>query len=444
MSSVLSFTIIGLFTGAAYAIAASGLVITYATSNVFNMAHGAVGMVMAFLFWELASNRGLPLFVALFVVVCLAAGNEGVMDLVLAGSDPFDPETVQLNTDLSIGEAYVHGDFDVQGDLAAFVSLADRIHDLRLPPVEWLRMAQRLSALEDDRPDPGSRTPAVLRGERHTPARDTAAVRYHYDVGNDFYRLWLDERMVYSCAYFRAPEASLDEAQLAKLDLVIDKLQLADGMRLLDIGCGWGGLAKFAAERYGVKVTGVTVSKEQLALAQERVRGLPVELLLQDYRDLRGSFDKVVSVGMFEHVGPKNYDTYFTNVQRLMAPNGIFLLHTIGIASTSQSTDPWIDRYVFPNGKLPSAREISTAVEGRFIIEDWHNFGADYDRTLMAWHANFERHWDELAAHYDRRFYRMWRYYLLTCAGSFRARKNQLWQIVLAKGGVPGGYQAPR
>jgi len=240
----------------------------------------------------------------------------------------------------------------------------------------------------------------------------------------------LDSRMIYSCAFWEQAD-TLEAAQEAKLDMICRKLQLKPGETLLDIGCGWGGLAKFAAERYGVKVTGVTVSKEQLALAQERVRGLPVELLLQDYRDLQGSFDKVVSVGMFEHVGPKNYDTYFTNVQRLMAPNGIFLLHTIGIASTSQSTDPWIDRYVFPNGKLPSAREISTAVEGRFIIEDWHNFGADYDRTLMAWWDNFQRAWPQLQERYGTRFYRMWQYYLMCCAGFFRSREGQLWQVIL-------------
>ena len=258
-----------------------------------------------------------------------------------------------------------------------------------------------------------------------------ANVAYHYDVSNEFYALFLDPEMVYTCAYFTEDHDDIARAQRDKLDMICRKLRLKPGETLLDIGCGWGGLAKFAAENYGVKVTGVTVSKEQLALAQQRVQGLPVELLLQDYRDLQGSFDKVVSVGMFEHVGPKNYDTYFTNVQRLMAPEGIFLLHTIGIAATSQSTDPWIDRYVFPNGKLPSAVEISTAVEGRFIIEDWHNFGADYDRTLMAWWDRFQRAWPQLEARYGKRFYRMWQYYLMCCAGFFRSREGQLWQVIL-------------
>ncbi len=176
--------------------------------------------------------------------------------------------------------------------------------------------------------------------------------KQHYDAGNDVFEAMLDSRMIYSCAYWENA-GTLEEAQLAKLDMICRKLQLKPGETLLDIGCGWGGLAKFAAERYGVKVTGVTVSKEQLALAQERVKGLPVELLLQDYRDLQGSFDKVVSVGMFEHVGPKNYDTYFSHVQRLMAPDGAFLLHTIGIASTSQSTDPGSTATSSPTASCP-------------------------------------------------------------------------------------------
>ncbi len=180
-----------------------------------------------------------------------------------------------------------------------------------------------------------------------------------------------------------------------------------------------------------MKVTGVTVSKEQLALAQERCRGLPVTLLLQDYRELQGSFDKIVSVGMFEHVGPKNYRTYFDTARRLLAPEGIFVLHSIGIASESAGTDPWIDRYVFPNGKLPAPGQIVEAVDGRFLIEDWHNFGPDYDRTLMAWWARFDAAWPSLKSSYDLRFYRMFKYYLLCCAGFFRSRQGQLWQIVL-------------
>jgi cyclopropane-fatty-acyl-phospholipid synthase len=252
----------------------------------------------------------------------------------------------------------------------------------------------------------------------------------HYDIGNDVFEAMLDSRMIYSCAYW-AQADTLEAAQEAKLDLICRKLELAPGMTLLDIGCGWGGLARFAAERYGVNVVGITVSREQQALARERCKDLPVQIELQDYRDLQGTFDRIASVGMFEHVGPKNYATYFDSVCRLLKPDGIFLLHTIGIETTSPHTDPWIDRYIFPNGKLPSASELSQALEGRLIIDDWHNFGQDYDRTLMAWWACFEAAWPRLRERYDERFYRMWKYYLHSCAGFFRCRQGQLWQLVL-------------
>lgn len=252
----------------------------------------------------------------------------------------------------------------------------------------------------------------------------------HYDAGNDVFEAMLDSRMIYSCGYWERA-ADLEQAQFDKLRMICEKLQLRAGETLLDIGCGWGGLARFAAEHYGVKVTGVTVSKEQLVLARERCKGLPVNLLLQDYRDLRGQFDKIVSVGMFEHVGPKNYDTYFRTACRLLKPEGIFLLHTIGIAQTSAGADPWIDRYIFPNGQLPLARQITDAAEPWFIVEDWHNFGRDYDRTLMAWWERFEKAWPALQNRYNRRFYLMWKYYLLCCAGFFRSRQGHLWQVVL-------------
>ena len=253
----------------------------------------------------------------------------------------------------------------------------------------------------------------------------------HYDIGNDVFMTMLDPTMSYSCAYWDGAE-SLEDAQQKKLDMICRKLELKRGETLLEIGCGWGGLARFAAERYGVEVVGITVSKEQQKLAQALCEGLPVSIELMDYRDVGRKFDKIVSVGMFEHVGPKNYRAYFDVAQRALRNDGLFLLHTIGSAVTVAKTDPWIDRYIFPNGKLPSAREIAAAVEGRFLIEDWHNFGADYDRTLMAWWANFDAAWPELEGRYGTRFYRMWKYYLLSCAGFFRARQGQLWQIVLS------------
>jgi len=255
---------------------------------------------------------------------------------------------------------------------------------------------------------------------------------HHYDIGNDVYTAMLDATMSYSCGYWKDAE-SLEEAQIAKLGLICDKLELKAGERLLDIGCGWGGLARFASEGYGVEVTGITVSKEQQRLALERCAGLPVTIELMDYRDLNGRFNKVVSVGMFEHVGPKNYPVYFATVDRVMADDGLFLLHTIGNYDTTHTTDAWIDKYIFPNGKTPSPHQIAGAIEPNFIIEDWHNFGQDYDLTLMAWWERFDAAWPTLADKYGERFYRMFKYYLNACAGYFRARQGQLWQIVLSK-----------
>jgi cyclopropane-fatty-acyl-phospholipid synthase len=241
----------------------------------------------------------------------------------------------------------------------------------------------------------------------------------------------LDATMSYSCGYWKDAD-DLEQAQQAKLRLCCDKLELAPGESLLDIGCGWGGLSRFAAENYGVSVTGVTVSREQQRLARERCAGLPVAIELMDYREIDGRFDKVVSVGMFEHVGPKNYPAYFATVSRVMRPDGLFLLHTIGNFDTTHTSDAWIDKYIFPNGKIPSARQITTAVEPELIIEDWHNFGQDYDRTLLAWWRRFDDAWPDLRDKYGERFYRMFKYYLNACAGYFRSRQGQLWQLVLS------------
>lgn len=254
----------------------------------------------------------------------------------------------------------------------------------------------------------------------------------HYDIGNEVFEAMLDPSMSYSCGYWHNA-TGLADAQQKKLDMICRKLELQPGERLLEIGCGWGGLAEFAAARYGVEVVGITVSKEQQRFARERCAGLPVSIELMDYRDLTEKFDKVVSVGMFEHVGPKNYATYFDTVHRVLTRDGLFLLHSIGNYVTSPKTDAWIDKYIFPNGKLPSAKEITSSLEGRFLIEDWHNFGADYDRTLMAWWENFDKAWPRLEEKYGLRFYRMWKYYLLCCAGFFRSRQGQLWQLVLSK-----------
>ncbi|HEY5221405.1 MAG TPA: class I SAM-dependent methyltransferase, partial [Candidatus Paceibacterota bacterium] len=213
----------------------------------------------------------------------------------------------------------------------------------------------------------------------------------------------------------------------------------------LDIGCGWGSFGKFAAEKYGARVTGITVSKEQVALGRELCKGLPVEFRLQDYRDVKGEFDHIISLGMFEHVGAKHYKEYIDVVHDHLKDYGLFLLHTIGANANQGPPDAWIDKYIFPNGNVPSVAQIASAVEGRFVMEDWHNFGADYDKTLMAWFKNFDTHWPEIAPKYGEAFYRMWKYYLLACAGSFRARTNiELWQVVLSKNGVAGGYRSVR
>jgi len=265
----------------------------------------------------------------------------------------------------------------------------------------------------------------------------------HYDLGNELFINMLDKRLVYSCAYWqKAP--TLDAAQENKLDLICRKIGLQAGMKVLDIGCGWGSFAKYAAEKYGAKVVGITVSKEQVELAKTLCAGLPVEIRLQDYRDLNEKFDRIVSVGMIEHVGYKNYRTYMAIARRCLGDDGLFLLHTIGGNKSVKSVDPWINKYIFPNGMLPSIKQLGEAIEGLFVMEDWHNFSADYDKTLMAWYANLEQNWDKLSSKYDARFHRMWKYYLLSCAGSFRARSNQLWQIVLSPKGVSGGYKSIR
>ena len=271
----------------------------------------------------------------------------------------------------------------------------------------------------------------------------------HYDTGNELFERMLDPHMQYSCGYWKKAE-DLAQAQENKLDLICRKLQLEPGQTLLDIGCGWGGLARYAAENYGVEVTGLTISKEQQQLAKERCKGLPVTILLQDYRSLIDKFDRLVSVGMFEHVGLKNYQTYMKQSHRLLNKNGLFLLHTIGTNMTHCDTDPWIQKYIFPNGKIPSQTQMTHAMEGFWVMEDWQNLGPDYDKTLMAWHENFVQQWPDLRKHYpekhyDETFYRMWRYYLLQCAGAFRARALQLWQLVLRpQGAALERYDAPR
>jgi len=265
----------------------------------------------------------------------------------------------------------------------------------------------------------------------------------HYQIGNDLFEAMLDPTMTYSCGYWKASR-SLQSAQEAKYDLICQKLRLQPGMRILDIGCGWGGFVKFAAKKYGVQAVGVTLSENQADYARRISEGLPVEIRIQDWRDIQGSFDRIISIGMFEHVGVKNYRPFMELARRSLAPDGLFLLHTIGSNRSTRITDPWIHTYIFPNGQLPSIAQIGESIEGVFVMEDWHNFGPDYTKTLLAWQKNFEKSWPQFQAQYGERFRRLWNYYLLSCAGSFRARTIQLWQIVLSPQGVPGGYSSVR
>lgn len=262
----------------------------------------------------------------------------------------------------------------------------------------------------------------------------------HYDIGNPLYKAMLDRQMNYSCGYWKYAR-SLNTAQEDKLEMICQKLQLEPGMRLLDIGCGFGAMAAYAAKNYGVEVVGITISKEQQTLAQKKCAGLPIEIRLCDYRDVEETFDRVVSIGMFEHVGCKNYSTFMKRVYNNLNPEGLFLLHTIGNNQSVHTGSPWITKYIFPNSMLPSIKQIGESIEGLFVMEDWHNFGPDYAKTLMAWHQNFNKNWDKIEDKYDERFKRMWNFYLLYCAGIFRARHLQLWQVVLSKDGLKEGVQ---
>jgi cyclopropane-fatty-acyl-phospholipid synthase len=267
-----------------------------------------------------------------------------------------------------------------------------------------------------------------------------AVAHTHYDIGNELYQAMLGELMVYSCGYWRNAQ-TLEEAQEAKLELVFRKLGLSPGMRVLDIGCGWGEALKMAAARYGVTAVGVTISEPQATYARQLCAGLPVDVRLEDYRKLEGTFDRILSIGMFEHVGQKNYRIFMDTVRRCLAPDGLFLLHTIGSVGHGHHADPWIEKYIFPHSALPSTRDIADAIEDRFIVEDWHNIGANYSPTLLAWRRNFEHSWPHLRDQRDQRFYRMWRYYLTVMAAAFRVRRTQVWQLVLSPEGVAGGYR---
>ncbi len=325
---------------------------------------------------------------------------------------------------LGLGESYMDGWWDCE-QLDEFIFRVVRAKLDKKIKVNW-KLA--LGVIWAKITNPQSKRRAFQVGERH------------YDLGNELFQSMLDKRMTYSCGYWKDAQ-TLDEAQEAKLRLICEKIKLEPGMRVLDIGCGWGSFVKYAAENYGVSCVGITVSKEQVEYSKTYIKDLDIEVRLQDYRDLDEEFDRIVSVGMIEHVGYKNYKTYMKIANKCLKEDGLFLLHTIGRNTSDTSFDPWINKYIFPNGMLPSLKQLTESFENLFVVEDLHNFGADYDKTLMSWFRNFDNSWDNLSHRYDERFYRMWKYYLLSCAGAFRARSIQLWQFVLSKNGILGGYQ---
>lgn len=278
-----------------------------------------------------------------------------------------------------------------------------------------------------------------------TKRRAKVVGEIHYDVGNKLYEFMLDKRMIYTCGYWKQAE-NLEQAQYDKLDLICKKLKLKKGEKILDIGCGWGGFLKFAAEEYGISGVGITISKEQAKLAKENCAGLPIEIRLQDYRDLNEKFDHIASIGVFEHVGFKNYRGFMEITHKCLKDTGLALIHTIGNLETRTTHDPFMDKYIFPNSVAPSPKQLTEAMEGLYQIEDWHSFPGHphYTKTILEWYKNFKENWKEIEEDYDETFYRMWEYYLLACAGAAQSQTCGLWQIVMSKNGIKGGYESVR
>lgn len=362
---------------------------------------------------------------ALFSQAGVAINGDQAWDVQV--HDPRFYKRLLTQGSLGFGESYVEGWWDAEAlDECIFRLLRARIDQKVRPGLKlmWNLFVWQLFNMQ-------------------TKGRAKKAVEHHYDLDNELFFSFLDPYHQYSCGYYYQTN-DLATAQEQKLELICLKLQLMPGDEVLDIGCGWGGLAKYAAEHHGCRVTGITLSKEQALYAKEFCRGLPVNIRLQDYRDVRESYDKIVSVGMFEHVGYKNHRKLMQIVRESLRDKGLFLLHTIGIDNNIVRGDPWFVKYIFPNSQIPSLKQLAASTEGLLVMEDWHNFGFDYAKTLLAWHKNFIRYWPNLRKRYDDRFYRLWTYYLLAGRANFLARRNQLWQVVFSKKGVPGGYVSVR
>jgi cyclopropane-fatty-acyl-phospholipid synthase len=356
-------------------------------------------------------------------------------DVEIDGGDPWDVQVhngrfydrVLAQGSLGAGEAYVDGWWDVEQLDEFFLRVHRARVDRELATAGMLAQVA-LSRLRN------------MQGRRLS----RRVAHQHYDLSNDLYVAMLGRTMQYTCAYYGPDGESLtlDEAQDRKLDLIARKLHVRPGMTVLELGGGFGGLAYHLAKHHGCRVVSYNISREQVEFARTRCEGLPVEFRLQDYREAASDtavYDRVASIGLMEHVGPKNYRHFFEIARSRLAPGGLAIVHTIGGSVSQTTTDRWIEKYIFPGGVIPSERQITAAKEGLLVLEDWHNFGPDYDPTLMAWDANFRAHWPELRSDpaMDDRFYRMWRYYLNSTAGAFRARELNLWQLVLSCGDVP-------
>ena len=352
----------------------------------------------------------------LFSLAGITIGGTAPGDIVVHDSRFYD--RLMRDASIGLGESYMDGWWETDA-LDTFIEKVMRANLKQKVTGSW-----RLRVL----------TARAVVLNLQSQARSGRSVEAHYDIGNDLYTRMLDPRMVYTCGYWKNA-TTLAEAQEAKLDLICRKAGLKEGMRVLDLGCGWGGFAAYAAEKYGCKVLGVTLSKDQVALGSELWKHLPVELRLSDYREVTGRFDRVISIGMMEHVGPKNHRTVMKVIHRTLADDGVAVIHTIANNRSLLHGTPFIEKYIFPNAVAPSIAQLGKAMEGLFVLEDLQNIGEDYDPTLMAWWQNFDRTYPEIAHKYDQRFYRMWKFYLLAAAGASRARDGQLYHLVLTKTG---------